>query len=125
MIFTVYFIILAGYFDISTGLLGAFIFGIIENLWNGETLGTASLTYIIIVYAVHLYKRKFNSKSPVFILLASIISIFIIEMIRSKSFIISFAFSIKTFEISFITILIWVVLYKLWDRKYGEKKLSV
>jgi cell shape-determining protein MreD len=125
MILIVYFIILAGYFNIVIALFGAFFFGIIENLWNGETLGTASFTYIVIVYSVHLYKRKFNAKSPAFMLLAGMVSIFIIEMIQSKSFAISTPFILKAFEVSVLTVLIWVLLYKLWERKYGERKLSV
>ena len=125
MLFIVYFIILAGYFNIVIALFGAFFFGIIENLWNGETLGTASFTYTIIVYAVHLYKRKFNAKSPAFIFLASMVSISIIEMIQSKSFAISTPFILKAFEVSVLTVLIWVLFYKLWERKYGERKLSV
>ena len=125
MILIIYCVILSAYSRLVPSLLTAFFLGIIRDLWFGEMVGVGSLTYICVVYAVHLYKRKFNAKSAGFLVSASSIAIFIVKSFEAGSVFFS---KIQFFWVlggTFVSVLLFKVLYKLWIKQESERKVPV
>lgn len=120
----VFLVILSAYFPIAPVLITAFILGLLKNMWFGETLGVASVLYICIVYAIHLYKRKFNAHATGFIFCASIITIFITSAIESGSMVFSKIEWIHALITTSIIVVLFKVLNKLWGPQ-DERKLPV
>jgi len=125
MILLVYLVILAAYLNIALALVVAFFLGILKNVWLGETIGTASLIYISVVYAIHLYTRKFNSRAIGFLFFASIIIIMLTEVIESGNLSFSQIQFMRAIGTSFVIVLLFKVIYTLWGSSTDERKLPV
>ena len=125
MILLVYLVILAAYFNIALALLVAFLLGIMKNVWLGETIGTASLIYICIVYAIHLYKRKFNARTIGFLFFSSVVVIVLAEALESGNSSFSQIQFMRAIGTSFIIVLLFKVIYTLWGPQDNERKLPV
>lgn len=52
----------------TTSLVGAFLAGLLVDLWNGDRLGITSLIFVMVSFLLNLYKRKFNPEHLVFLL---------------------------------------------------------
>lgn len=125
MILIVYLVILSAYFNIVFALTVAFLIGILKNLWFGETIGSASLLYICIVYAIHLYKRKFNARSWGFLFFVSVIVILVTEAIETGSVSFSQIHLVRALLTSFASMVLFKIVYKLWGPIHDERKLPV
>lgn len=125
MILLVYLIILSAYFNIAIALVVAFLLGIMKNMWFGETIGTASIVYILIVYGIHLYKRKFNARAVGFLFCASVVIILLNDIIESRSVYFSQLQLIRAITTTFIGMLLFKIIYKIWGPHEDERKLPV
>lgn len=122
MILLVYLVILSAYFNIGVAMAIAFLLGILKNMWFGEVIGTASLMYVTVVFAIHLYKRKFNAKSLGFLFIASVVVIIIAEIIESRSISFSQTQITRALITSFIVVVLFKIVFTLWGPE-EERKL--
>lgn len=120
--FIVYLIIFSAFFSQTPSFIGAFILGMMKDLWEGERLGVTSLVYVVLVVLLQLYKRKFNAKSPVF--LAGFSSLFLIvnDMVETSGSV-SLGRSIEFVGVSVGSVVVWFIIYTLCTRK-AERGLS-
>lgn len=58
----------------ATGLIAAFMAGVIVDLWYGLTLGASALAYLIIAFTINWYKNKFNATNNIFLYFFSVLS---------------------------------------------------
>ncbi|MBI4129917.1 hypothetical protein HY468_01225 [Candidatus Roizmanbacteria bacterium] len=106
-----------------TSLAGAFLAGLMVDLWRGNVLGGSSIIYLVIAYAVHLYKRKFDATSLWFLTPFLLMVITLLSLVSGGRLVSLPAL----FE--YIMLQKWIVLllggFWLWKRISGEKRLSV
>jgi cell shape-determining protein MreD len=125
MILLIYLVILSAYFNVALAMTIAFFLGIVKNMWFGETIGSASLLYICIVYAVHLYKRKFNARAAGFLFFASIAVIMLAEVIDTRSVSFSDTQIARAFITTFVIVLLFKIVFTIWAPPDDERKLPV
>ena len=125
MILLVYLVILSAYFNVALAMTVAFFLGIIKNIWFGEVIGSSSLLYISIVYAIHLYTRKFNARASGFLFFSSIAIIIISEAIESGSVSFSQVQFVRAIITAFVVVLVFKIVHKLWGPIHDERKLPV
>lgn len=51
------------YFNAPTSMIGAFLTGLLVDVWQGRDLGISSLQYVVVSFLIQLYKRKFDATS--------------------------------------------------------------
>lgn len=117
-------IIFASVSQSGPALIGAFLLGIFLDLWDGGALGYSSLFFLLVSFAIQLYKRKFNAHTPFFLIVAGIIVLYSYSLYRQKAFI-PMNSVLQLFLLSFSVVVVWVIINRIWDRKFGEKNLSV
>ena len=52
--------------------IAAFLFGLIYDITSGKLLGKTPIAFIVIILAYWLYRRKWNSSHPMFLLIFGI-----------------------------------------------------
>lgn len=125
MIFFVYVIIFSAFGNTVVSLIGAFILGILKDLWEGQTLGISAFSYILVTYGIHLYKRKFNAHSAGFLFFASLVTIILSELIGANGKELSIGRVLWSVPLIVAILTVWFIVRKIWAPPYGGKKLSV
>ena len=118
-------IIFAAFTKSSQGYWGAFLAGILLDIWKGNTLGISSAYLLLLVFFLHLYNRKFNSTTLWFLLFAGAIShyVFTLAFLGSAVFGVNLlGESVKVSVITVSTVLFCILLY---NRLWGEKNQLV
>lgn len=98
--------------------LYALVFGIILDILTFKTLGTEALFFIIFLFLILLYKRKFEIETPSFILISSFFG--------SLAFLFIFYFNNFIFfqaAVSAIfSLLIFIIFKNMYKSKISESK---
>ncbi len=123
MIFYIYVIIFAAFGSVFASMFGAFILGILVDLWRGNTLGTSSVIFVCLAFAIQLYKRKFNPQAPGFLLLAGMVTFVLSDVIASHGSIISWGRLVSALTVAVVVISLWFIILKIWVQPSEKGKI--
>ena len=96
-------------------LVAGFVAGIILDFLSVRTIGISSLTFLIIIMTIMLYKRKFQSHNILFVFFAVMLSLILFLTVTNN---LSFDISSITpaLVISIIVVLFWSIAYEVWPK---------
>jgi len=124
MIIPVIIIIFSGFANPASGLVGALLVGVWYDVWYGRDIGSMAFILLLMALLVNMYKRKFNAKNSVFLVVFSVISVTIYTGIRYQSVFFDGMglYVVYAMVVSVITYSVFAIMWRIW---FTEKNLSV
>lgn len=68
----------------KSGLVWAFIAGVVLDLVTGQTLGLSSLIFLLIIFLLNLYKTKFKAANFAYLLPFTLLSVWFYEFFQGE-----------------------------------------
>ena len=124
MIVVLLLIMFATMVDGVTALAGAFLAGIIVDLWNADRIGISSVIFVTVAFILNLYKRKFNPEHLIFLIPFTLAAVTAILFIRSNLSLERGMLKDRLLEAGTGIIILWVGM-RLWQKCFTPDGRSV